>query len=148
MASIAGLQINAEIAAVAVLADARGWAFERVDDHTFRITLPARDGENYQLEVDCCDYPGFPPALHWRDQESGRLEISSARPADGGYFHSSGTICAPWNRLASMAGGPHPDWAQMDWRENPKTGATRTLAAMIIRVAHELRAANYKGRHG
>lgn len=144
--SVQDLSLEPEIATVAALAARRNWGFDRASDTAFRVSLTAKDGEVYQLEVDCERYPLQPPAFHWRNPTTGVLDQSNTMPAQGGYFHGSGCICAPWNRLASAPGGPHQDWAQVDWRENARTGATRTLAAMVIRLSHELQSANYGGR--
>ena len=54
-------------------------------------------------------------------RETGELDCLLDSPQPYGYFHGSGRICAPWNRLASMEDGPHPEWKRMNWQENPQT---------------------------
>ena len=146
LATVGQIAFEAEIEAVRLLAAWRDWSFERPSQKTFRVAIPAKDGQVYHLEVECEGYGVRPPAFHWRNPTTGLLDEPCSMPAEGGYFHQSGRICAPWNRLASMAGGPHLDWVDSDWRENPRTGATRTLAAMLIRIRHELWGSNYRGR--
>ena len=76
------------------------------------------------------------------------LTNSQTRRIPYNYFHKSGRICAPWNRLASTEGGPHPKWKWANWRQQPETKGTVSLAAMILRIHHELRSDTYKGRRG
>ena len=137
-----------QFAALRQIAVRRGWTLAPVAgrEDTVRLTLRAKDGEAYELQIECDAFPVQPPRFLWRNPETGALGETAAMPAPGGYFHSSGRICAPWNRTASEEGGPHADWADSDWRENPKTGATLTLSAMAIRIAHELQGTNYTGR--
>lgn len=146
--SVQAVILENQIAALSTIASARGWGFERLPerDDVLRLSLKAKDGEIYQLQIECDGFPALPPRFLWRSPTTGALDEATAMPAVGGYFHSSGRICAPWNRTASDPGGPHLDWAQSDWRENPKTGGTVTISAMAIRIAHELRGRHYKGR--
>ena len=123
-----------------------GWEFEQVDNHRFRVTLTAITGDDYQVEVDYTAFPGLPPAFHWRNKETGELDQLASSPNSYNYFHSSGRICAPWNRLASEEGGPHLEWVFAEWQSNPYTKGTTTLSAMILRIQTELRSESYCGR--
>ena len=122
------------------------WEFARVGGYRFRITLAANDGDTYQVEVDYEGFPGQPPAFHWRDEDTGKLDQPASSPAPYNYFHDSGKICAPWNRLASSEDGPHKEWVLADWQSNPYTMGTTTLSAMVLRIHTELMRDRYKGR--
>ena len=123
-----------------------GWEFAKVDDYRFRIILAANVGDTYQLEVDYEGLPGQPPAFHWRDKETGKLDQLASSPRPYNYFHKSGKICAPWNRLASGGDGPHKEWVLADWQTNQYTKGTTTLSAMILRIQTELKSDEYNGR--
>ena len=140
------LIVEPQIEDVAQIARCHGWLFERVGERCFRLSSSARDGDVYQLEVDCDGFPVQPPAFHWRNPSTGNLDLPADAPRPFGFFHSSGRICAPWNRLASMPGGPHTEWVRSRWREQAETGGTTTLAAMVLRIHRELRSNQYRGR--
>ena len=148
MATVEDLVINQGIAEVEENARLHGWAFDHVSPRCFRVSLTAKNGDTFQVEVDCDQFPDIPPAIHWRNQDSGALDELADSPSPYNYFHKSGRICAPWNRLASTEGGPHQDWRWANWKRQPETKATLTLAAMILRIHHELRSDNYRGRRG
>ena len=141
------LIVEPQIENVAEIAQCHDWSFERVDQRCFQLSLSARNGDVYQLEVDCSGFPVQPAAFHWRNPNTGELDQPADAPRPYGFFHGSNRICAPWNRLASMQGGPHMGWVQSSWREQPETGGTTTLAAMVLRIHHELRSEQYQGRH-
>lgn len=148
MIAVDALTVEPQIQHVAEIALGRNWPFERVDQRCFRISLSAQDGEIFQLQVDCDEFPVLPAAFHWRNPSTGELDQPSDAPRpNGDFFHDSNRICAPWNRLASTPGGPHTEWAPSAWREHRQTGGTVTLAAMVLRIHHELRSERYKGRH-
>ena len=140
------LIIEPQIEAVAEIAQCHDWPFERVGPRCFRISLSARNVDVYQLEVNYDEFPAQPPAFHWRNPNTGELDQPADAPMPYNFFHSSNRICAPWNRLASTSGGPHTEWVQSGWREQPETRGTATLAAMVLRIHHELRSDGYRGR--
>ena len=150
MATIEDLVIEREIEAVSENAQVHGWPFERVGPRCFRVTLSARNDDMYQIEVECSEYPVRPAAFHWRNQETGQLDALADAPepynAGNNFFFPTGQICAPWNRLASTEGGPHPEWLNSNWRQQAQTKGTVTLAAMVSRLHHELRSQRYRGR--
>lgn len=148
MATVEDLVINQGIAEVEENARLHGWAFNHVSPRCFRVSLTAKNGDTFQVEVDCDQFPDIPPAIHWRNQDTGALDELAGSPSPYNYFHKFGRICAPWNRLASTDGGPHQDWRWANWKRQPETKATLTLAAMILRIHHELRSDNYRGRRG
>lgn len=150
VSTVEDLAIEQEIAAIEGNAQFHGWLFERIGPRTFRVCLSAHNGDEYQIEVDCSEFPTRPAEFHWRNRETGELDRVSDSPqpfgGGGNYFFPTGRICAPWNRLASTDGGPHPEWSQSGWKQQPETRGTVTLAAMVLRVHHELKNENYLGR--
>ena len=146
MTTVEDLIVEKQITELEDVAQVCTWPFERVGPRRFRVSLCARNGDVYQLEVDCEGYTSQPAAFHWRNPETGELDCLSDSPNRYDFFHKSGRICAPWNRLASMPGGPHLEWQRINWQENPRTKGTNTLAAMVLRIHHELCSSRYRGR--
>ena len=129
----------------------RGWEFEELEGCKFIVGMMARDGSYFWLFVDCEGYQTSPPAFNWYNTECKSKNQPSNTPIGGQYFHPSGRICAPWNRLAYKecdSQGPHGDWQLSNWMSNPKTGETKTLAAMLLRIYRELQSPEFKGRMG
>jgi hypothetical protein len=126
-----------------------GWSFEQVDAVKFIIGLLARDQSWFWLFVDCELFTQQPPAFHWYNPQTKALDLPPDTPRGGSYFHGSGRICAPWNRLAYKECdpiGPHGDWQLSSWMTHEKTGGTITLAAMVLRIHFELQSPLYQGR--
>jgi hypothetical protein len=146
MATVGDLAVESQIAAVEENAQLHGWEFERIGPRCFRVSLPARNGDIYQLEVEYKGFPAEPAAFHWRNIDTGALDQSVDAPQPYDFFHKSGRICAPWNRLASEPGGPHLKWVRANWQQESQTKGTITLAAMVLRIHHELRSVRYQGR--
>ena len=144
--AVSDLEVDRQIADVEQVGAAHGWRFERVGSRCFRVDLTARNGDVYQLEVVCERFPTVPPSFHWRNPETGRLDEPTDAPKPYNFFHGSGMICAPWNRLASAEGAPHPEWELTGWQHNDSTKGAVTLAAMLLRIRHELRSSQYAGR--
>lgn len=141
MATAAELTVAEELVALRENAVLMGWSLTEIDGTTFVVGFVGKDGTQFWVKAFCDGYPARPPAWHWFNPATGALDQRSDTPKEGGFFHSHGVICAPWNRLAYQAvdpRGPHTDWAIGDWRANPKTGACRTLSAMALRIAQEL----------
>ena len=139
--------MESEIEEVTQFCSLLNCVFERVGERVFRVNLAARNGDRYQLEVECEGYPVEPAAFHWRNSQTGHLDAKADGPAPFDFFHGTGKICAPWNRLASLAGGPHQEWQHVGWQRNPRTGGTTSLVAMILRIHTELKKSAYQGRH-
>lgn len=148
MAGLAEMSLDAEFAALAENAEIMGWKLERTGPTDFVLGLPASDGTWFWLKCLCDRYAAEPPAWHWYNPETKQFDQPRDTPKPAGFFHSNNVICAPWNRLAYStvdSRGPHGDWQIGDWRANPKTGGCKTLSAMALRIAHELRT-NLQGR--
>lgn len=150
MPTAGDLLYASELAALATIVSARGWTLRAVSDRSFLLGLKARDELWWHLLVDCEGYKAVPAAWHWSSSEGTDLDTAKVTPkGQGGYFHGSGRICAPWNRLSYKEidpVGPHGNWALANWLNNPKNGHCRTLAAMALRVHVELNSDRYKGR--
>jgi hypothetical protein len=128
----------------------RGWELEEFEGCKFIVGMKARDGSQFWQFVDCEDYQAIPPAFNWYNPEGNVKNHPSDTPNGGSFFHPSGRICAPWNRLAYQQeyGGPHKEWQLSNWMSNPNTGGTRTLMAMLLRIYRELQSPEFKGRMG
>ncbi|MDA2928379.1 hypothetical protein MYX84_00275 [Acidobacteria bacterium AH-259-O06] len=128
---------------------ARNWELEQADGSSFILRLQARDNSYFWLKVECNDYPAQPPAWHWYNPDTGALDQPPDTPRGSNFFHGSGRICAPWNRLAYSSydpNGPHGDWQFANWITNAKTASCTTLAAMALRLAVELHSTRFRGR--
>jgi hypothetical protein len=142
------LLVKVELDALKENAGLMGWSVEQIDDLIFVLGLPARDGVTCHVRVSCDGYPGTPPAWHWFNPATGRIDDRRDTPRGGNFLHSNGVICAPWNRLAYTtvdSRGPHSDWQIGAWQNNSYTRACRTLSAMALRIAYELMK-SYEGR--
>lgn len=109
-----------EVQGAQAWAKRHGWALTlaleelRLD---IQFDHPKQDAGRLRLVGDFHDYKAVPPALEFVNVETGEPE-RQAWPAPGSrpgisssIFHSSGVICAPFNRLAYKEhGGPHEDW--------------------------------------
>ncbi len=146
MSTIAALTTEGELTHVRANAAARGWVLSQTDELRFILGFPASDNTIFYVFVECDDYPVKPPAWHWCDKDGAGLKDPRNVPKGTGFLHSNGVICAPWNRLAYAAmdsRGPHNDWQISDWRSNSNTKGCKTLAAMALRIAVELRSDRY-----
>lgn len=151
MATVAELSLEEEFEPLKQIVAHEGWKLERLDGISLTLGLPARDGSWFWLRCRCDGYPASPPAWHWYNPETTAIDQANDTPTGGGFFHGSGVICAPWNRLAYKSEnpqGPHGDWSIGNWRANPKTGGCKTLAAMALRIGVELKSPNFSGRRG
>lgn len=129
------------------IAVSQQWPLER--GQAFILGIKARDGQQYWLLADCTDYPILPPAWHWYNPTTKMLDQPADTPKGSDFLHSSGRICAPWNRLAYKkidSNGPHDDWELANWMTNPNTGKCTTLSAMALRIHVEINSDRYQGR--
>ena len=134
------------------VAEHKHWDLTCIDGPGFILILPARDGSRFALQVICSNYPTLPPIWNWYNCDTKACNLPCDTPkGKGGYFHGSGRICAPWNRIAYKQedpAGPHEDWELANWISNPKTNGCTTLTAMALRVAVELVSSRYQGLQG
>lgn len=148
MPTLAELSVDDEFGALLENAELNGWKLERTTPTSFVLGMPAADGTWFWLNCVCDRYAAEPPAWHWYNPHTKKIDQHQDIPKPVGFFHSNGIICAPWNRLAYSSvdsRGPHGEWVIGDWRSNPQNGACRTLSAMALRIGLELRV-NLQGR--
>ena len=152
MATVTDLVFQEQFDHLCEVAAHKHWDLARTDEPGFVLGLPARDRSRFALQVICSDYPTVPPIWNWYDVKTGAPNQPSDTPkGEGGYFHGSGRICAPWNRIAYKQEdpkGPHGNWNLANWISNPRTNGCTTLAAMALRVAVELASQRFQGRWG
>lgn len=151
MASQAELTVDKEFQALERYAQWKGFEVVRIDALTFVArNLAARDGEKFAMHVRCDDYPVLPPIFSWCHPDTFELERPQFIPmGQHGYFHPSGTPCAPWNRNSYKqfrANAPHKDWEMVGWQTNPKTGQCTNLGRMFAKLCTELESARYQQR--
>lgn len=132
------------------IAERKEWQLTKTGLYDFILVLPAADGSMFSLCVNCEGYPGIPPAWNWCNPNLKTVNQPCDTPrGSGGYFHDSGRICAPWNRVAYRqvdSKGPHTDWELANWIDNPNTKACTSLTAMALRMFAELSSDRYQGR--
>lgn len=151
MTTVAELTLDEEVSPLKEIAARKGWRFERRGDLEFVLGMQARDDSWFWLCCRCEQYPAKPPAWHWCNPETDEIDKAKDTPTGGAFFHANGVICAPWNRLAYKtedSRGPHGDWTIGNWKNEPKNGHCRTLAAMALRIFTELRNKAFAGRKG
>jgi hypothetical protein len=142
MATASEIILASQIEAVQKNATLHGWKFKLLDAASFLLGLPTKDGSEFTVMAKCDGFAPTPPAWHWYNPETKAIDAPCDTPLGGSFLHTAGVICAPWNRLAYKEvdpRGPHSEWTIGNWMAIPETGGTRTLAAMAIRIAHELR---------
>jgi len=118
---------------------------------TFTLCLEGgseREGERepYLLAGTFEDYRVMPPVWRFLDPRTGRDIGPAAYPSAGPFvpgsvLHSSGVICAPWNRLAyADRSGLHGDWAEPSrWQTiAPQHTSANTLPDMLARIRSEV----------
>ncbi|MCA9456988.1 MAG: hypothetical protein KC587_10015 [Nitrospira sp.] len=147
------LIVEKELQSLKKYAENKGFEIFNLNSLTFVAkNLCAKGGDRYSLIVECDDYPNLPPIFRWCNGETLEFEgIKDVPKGDGGYFHSSRTPCAPWNRNSYkqfQGNGPHGDWQMVGWQNNPKTGQCTTIPRMILKMCAELQSERYKGRSG
>lgn len=150
MTAVAELLIGEELGQLFAIAKAWGWSVERKATDRIHLGMRAKDESAFWLLIEIDNYPAQPPAFHWSDATGERLDDPRDTPKGGAFFHGSGRICAPWNRLAYQSvdpKGPHADWQLAAWKSNPYTRGTKTLSAMALRIHHEFQTV-FEGRMG
>lgn len=141
MSTVSTLLVEVELHDLLENAALLGWSVTVTDQLHFDVGMPGKDGATYHLRVDCTEYAALPPAWHWFNPTTGALDQPKDTPRGGNFLHGNGVVCAPWNRLAYKSvdtRGPHDDWSIGDWQSNSYTKGCKTLAAMALRIAHEL----------
>jgi len=101
--------------------------------------------ERYLVRGTFEDYRVMPPVWRFFDPRTARDIGPAAYPLAGPFpsgsvLHSSGVICAPWNRLAYKdRGGPHEDWNAANWQTTaPQYTTAKTIPEMLARLRAEV----------
>jgi hypothetical protein len=97
-----------------------------------------REGERFQAEFDCREYPLHPPTVEFVSDD--RRERGTKRLYPQG-FHPAPCVCMRYNRKAyGDLGGPHGDWRLLDWRLPTGNGVgIDSLALMISDLDSKIR---------
>jgi hypothetical protein len=151
MTTVTEIIVTEQVAHLREIAAAKVWGFEETVEGALALSIPAKDLYTFGLLVELDDFPVLPPSWHWKNLKTNALDQLADTPKGSGYLHSSGRICAPWNRLAYNSydpKGPHGDWILTNWMTNPKTFNHFTLSSMALRIFVELNSARYQGRMG
>jgi hypothetical protein len=130
--------VLAELPAAETYAAAAGLSLDAStlseEDLRFYVTFQNATGESFTAEIDCRDFPMYPPMIEFVDATSGARGLHSLYPS---VFHPMPCVCARYNRKAySERGGPHGDWRLVDWHLPTNGGAAADNLAMIISDLH------------
>jgi hypothetical protein len=141
--------VEDELVAADAYAHRHGWTLTWLKDELV-LFLDGRHPADQSLmrwRSDVAGYRALPPAWScFRQDEHGA--VSPRFPKDGplpgdtsSIFHSSGVICAPFNRLAFKEhSGPHADWGgPADWLSVRGKVRATVLAEMIAQIVVHLK---------
>ncbi len=120
-------------AAAGLLLDAPGLS---QDNPMFYLSFRNRDGELFFAEVNCTDYPMYPPFIEFTDGDRGHGARAERRLYPS-CFHGMPCVCARYNRkVYGEHGGPHGDWRMIDWQLPTSNGVAIDTLAMIVSDLH------------
>jgi hypothetical protein len=142
--------IEEELAAVlmyAAAADLTVDATELTDTNPrFRVQFRNAENEKFVAEIDCTDYPKYPPTIEFLDEALKARGITRLYPSG---FHPMPCVCMRYNRKAyGERGGPHAnDWRLVDWHMPTGGGIGIDTLAMIVSDLHS-KIASSRGRLG
>jgi hypothetical protein len=141
--------VEDELAAADAYARRHGWSLAWLKDDLV-LLLDGRhpaDQSVIRWRADVAGYRAVPPAwsCFQRDEHgafNSRFPKGGTVPGGvGSIFHSSGVICAPFNRLAFKEhSGPHGDWGgPADWLKVRGNVRATVLAEMIAQIVAHLK---------
>lgn len=145
--------VEGELLEARPLAERRGWHLEKLGPLAFKASITAKSvgeqpPETYVFEWELDDYRAVPPAIHVAMPDGSERDTKRCLPQDGhGFFHDSGYICAPWNRLAYLPGGPHAGdgaWQLAGWAEASKPN--NRIGMILELIWTLLNDSGYQGR--
>ena len=130
--------LQTELTVVAEYAAAVGLPLDVTDlsesNPRFYVTFYNADGDAFHAELDCRDYPMYPPTVEFVD--ANRQHRGQPRLYPSG-FHPTPCVCMRYNRKAySDRGGPHGDWRLIDWQLPTANGIGIDTLAMIVSDLH------------
>jgi hypothetical protein len=123
-----------ELTLVAAYVSAAGLSLDiaLLDEITLRfyVTFCNRDGEQFQVEFECRDFPLHPPTVEFVNADRTERGASHLYPQG---FHPTPCVCMRYNRKAyGERGGPHGDWRLLDWRLPTSNGVAIDTLALIV----------------
>lgn len=103
-------------------------------DPRIRAAFRNADDEVFFVEIDCTEYPKFPPTIEFLDEQGSERGHSRLYPAG---FHAMPCVCMRYNRKAYSHGGPHSaDWQLVDWQRPTGNGVGIDTLALIVSDLH------------
>ena len=148
VATVEDLAMEREIAMVEENAQLHSWAFDRVgpDASGFHSPPKARTAFSWRWsaitsQISLPQFTGAIRAQAYSTNSQTRLIPTTISTSRAGYA-PPGTGWRPQKAVRI------PKWKWANWRQQPETKGTVSLAAMILRIHHELRSDTYKGRRG
>jgi hypothetical protein len=134
-------QVHEELVVAAQYAAAAGLVLDaaalREEQPVFYVSFRNSDGELFVAEVDCTDYPMYPPFIEFIDGARRGHGVRGERWLYPSCFHRMPCVCARYNRKAYGAhGGPHGDWRMIDWQLPISNGIAIDTLAMIVSDLH------------
>lgn len=131
-------QVEAELPAAAAYAAAAGLELDASGlsklTPVLLVTFRNQKNEPFVVEIDCRDYPMYPPTIEFLDPSRERRGTRDLYP---NCFHRMPCICARYNRKAyGPHGGPHSDWRLIDWQLPTGNGVPIDSLAMILSDLH------------
>lgn len=141
--------VQVELPAAAQYAAAAGLGFDdsllAQDDLSFFVTFHNLDGERFVAEINCQDYPMYPPFIEFIGETRTKRSTRDLYPS---CFHGMPCVCTRYSRKAySERGGPHGDWRLVDWQLPTSNGIAVDSLAMIVSDLHS-KIAGSRGRLG
>lgn len=126
--------ILSELDLVKAYADAAGVAVDgsllAPDRLILYVTFQNRQGELFWVEIECQDYPLYPPMVEFVSENRSERGTKKLYPAG---FHPTPCVCMRYNRKAYRdRGGPHGDWRFLDWKLPTANGVAIDSLCMII----------------
>jgi len=131
-------QVKAELASAAAYAAAAGLELDASQlselSPVLLVTFRNQKNEPFVVEMDCRDFPMYPPTIEFLDPSRERRATRDLYP---NCFHPMPCICARYNRKAyGSHGGPHGDWRLIDWQLPTGNGVAIDSVAMILSDLH------------
>jgi len=133
-------------------ADKYGWEISPLDENALsfnvKLTSPI-DKESFIVSFRCDNYRELPPYIDFIDPNSGQSGLKKSYPlSSDGFCHQNALICHPCSRKAYRdLNGPHGDWRLVDWERNPKTGALKSIPAILLAIYERISQPGvYRGR--
>lgn len=137
--------VETELRACISSAAKYGWLISEIDKENlkFSVSMKARDGDLYHIEVTFDDYKEIPLLLEFIDPVTNERGTPRVYPKSNGdsFFHTFPCICNPCSRKSYKQfnpGAPHGDWKWADWQTNPKVTTLITIDRILLAIYFRL----------